>query len=188
MEQREPVVIATGFGPFGIHLKNASWEAVKLLQHMNLESECGIKLITKEIPVAYDEIDKIVPELWKQHKPVVRIDVYISEESCILFFCNLVLIYSFQLMVHAGVSHIAQHLTLESCANRSGYCGEDVKECKLLNGINSLGDEEHLKTNIDLNLIKEEAKSFDVNLFISDDARRYLLFLLSLQFHNYEFY
>lgn len=85
MEQREPVVIATGFGPFGIHLKNASWEAVKLLQHMNLESECGIKLITKEIPVAYDEIDKIVPELWKQYKPVVRIDIYISEKFCISF-------------------------------------------------------------------------------------------------------
>lgn len=91
-------------------------------------------------------------------------------------------------MVHAGVSHVAQHLTLESCANRSGYCGEDVKECKLLNGINSLGDEEHLKTSIDLNLIQEEAKSFDVNLFISDDARRYLLFLLNLQFYSYEIY
>lgn len=80
----------------------------------------------------------------------------------------------FQLVVHVGVSHIATHLTLESCANRSGYNGIDVKECKLLNGVNLLGCEEHLKTKIDVETIKSEAESYSVNLMVSDDARRYV--------------
>lgn len=79
-------------------------------------------------------------------------------------------------MVHAGVSHIAKEITLESCANKSGYCGIDVKECKLMDGIHSLGQEEHIKTNIDLELIRSEAKQFSVNLHISDDANRYRVY------------
>lgn len=71
MDTKRPVVVVTGFGPFGIHLKNASWEAVSLLPHMNLEEEHDVTLVTKEIPVAYDEVNKIVPELWKKYNPVV---------------------------------------------------------------------------------------------------------------------
>lgn len=44
---------------------NASWEAVKLLE---LD---GVKLIKHEIPVAYDSVDGMVPELWNQHNPDV---------------------------------------------------------------------------------------------------------------------
>lgn len=75
-------------------------------------------------------------------------------------------------MVHVGVAHRAKCLTLESCANRSGYCKPDVKECILLNGINSIEGEEHLKTRIDLNRIQSEAKQLSVDLDISDDAER----------------
>lgn len=77
-------------------------------------------------------------------------------------------------MVHAGVSHLAKHLILESCANKSGYCSSDAKECKLLNGINIIGEKENLKTNIDLNVIMSEAKEFSIDLSISDDAHRYI--------------
>lgn len=79
-------------------------------------------------------------------------------------------------MIHNGVSHNAKRVTLESCANRSGYCGVDVKECKLLNGINVCGDREHIKTGIDLDLIQSEAKKYSVDLDTSDNANRYELF------------
>ncbi|XP_065200935.1 pyroglutamyl-peptidase 1 isoform X2 [Planococcus citri] len=115
---------------------------------MHLEEECNVRLITEEIPVTYDDVDTIVPQLWNKYQPL--------------------------LMVHAGVSHIAKCLTLESCANKSGYCKSDAKECILLNGINSFGNEEHLKTKLDLNNISSEASQFSVNLCISDDASRYL--------------
>lgn len=75
-------------------------------------------------------------------------------------------------MVHAGVSHVAEQVTLESCANRSGYCNTDVKECLLQNGINMCGDEENLKTKLDLNRIKLEAEQFSVNLSLSDNVGR----------------
>lgn len=74
--------------------------------------------------------------------------------------------------VHVGVSHTAENVTLESCANRSGYCQPDVKKCKLLNGVNLLGDQEHLKTQLDLDRIKKEAETFSVNLTVSDNVGR----------------
>lgn len=81
----KPVVVITGFGPFGIHRKNASWEAVKLLPHMNVEEECDVSLVVAEIPVAYDEVDQLVPELWQKHKPIVT-QTLLTE---IVYFDNL---------------------------------------------------------------------------------------------------
>jgi pyroglutamyl-peptidase len=66
-----PTVIVTGFGPFGNHKINASWEAVKCLQSLNVEEELSVRLIIVEIPVEYETVEKIVPKLWEEHKPVV---------------------------------------------------------------------------------------------------------------------
>lgn len=71
MEDKRPIIVVTGFGPFGIHSKNASWEAVSLLPHMNLEEEFDVTLVTNEIPVAYDEVNEKVPELWEKYNPLV---------------------------------------------------------------------------------------------------------------------
>jgi len=67
----EDTVIVTGFGPFGDHKINASWETVKLLPSLNIEEEFGVKLIIREIPVTYDYIAENVPILWKEHNPMV---------------------------------------------------------------------------------------------------------------------
>lgn len=80
-------------------------------------------------------------------------------------------------MVHVGVSHMAKYLTLESCANRSGYCRVDVKECKAPNGVNASEEIEHIKTKIDVHRIRNEAKEFSVNLEISNDARKFVSFM-----------
>lgn len=75
MEENRPTLIVTGFGPFGIHSVNASWEAVKLLRNMHVEDECNVRLVTEEIPVAYDEVDKMVPQLWNKHEPLVCMSI-----------------------------------------------------------------------------------------------------------------
>ncbi|XP_069685828.1 pyroglutamyl-peptidase 1 [Periplaneta americana] len=93
-------VLVTGFGPFGEHKINASWESVKLLPSLNIDEEFGVKLIVEEIPVTYSYVSEKIPVLWKAHKPM--------------------------LVVHVGVSSIASGLTLELKAHRSGYCREDV--------------------------------------------------------------
>lgn len=60
-----------GFGPFGCHTINASWIAVQELERLGLDK--NVNLVIKEIPVIYDDVKKIVPLLWKQYKPKVRI-------------------------------------------------------------------------------------------------------------------
>ncbi len=65
-------VLVTGFGPFGVHEVNASFEAVKLLPSLDLERELGVRLVTREIPVVYDYVKSTIPQLWELHKPKVN--------------------------------------------------------------------------------------------------------------------
>lgn len=66
-------ILVTGFGPFDIHVVNASWEAVKELSKLwtSAEEFADIKLITEEIPVSYNYVSTQVPLLWKKHNPTV---------------------------------------------------------------------------------------------------------------------
>lgn len=64
-------VLVTGFGPFGVHNVNISWEIAKILPSLKLESH-GISLILQEIPVAYSAVNEQVPLLWKKHQPRVN--------------------------------------------------------------------------------------------------------------------
>ncbi len=59
----------TGFGPFGNHAVNSSWVSVQELAKEGLSDD--IHLVVEEIPVEYDTVKKVIPELWKQHKPKV---------------------------------------------------------------------------------------------------------------------
>ena len=70
----KPVVLLTGFGPFGIHQTNASWEAVKHLSSIEgIEEQLNIQLVTKEIPVEYSYVRDNIPILWQNHKPQVGV-------------------------------------------------------------------------------------------------------------------
>lgn len=67
-----PKVIISGFEPFGIHKINASWESVKNISKKELEKDFNVELMTVEIPVIYDKVDQIVPNLWKENNPLVN--------------------------------------------------------------------------------------------------------------------
>ncbi|XP_005107404.1 pyroglutamyl-peptidase 1 [Aplysia californica] len=92
-------VCVTGFGPFKGHLVNASWVAVQELAKLGLSDD--VELIIYELPVVYEDVKKIIPGLWEKHKPV--------------------------LMVHVGVSGIADEITLEQQAHNDGYNRCDVR-------------------------------------------------------------
>lgn len=64
------VVLVTGFGPFGEHNVNASWEAVKLLPEYKIEN---VQIVVEEIPVVYKYVEKNIPLLWKKYNPKVRV-------------------------------------------------------------------------------------------------------------------
>jgi len=92
-------VLVTGFGPFATHTVNASWESVKELSKIGLSDD--VNLITMEIPVEYQTVNKRIPMLWKQYSP--------------------------NLVVHVGVSGVAKELTLEQSAHNDGYDKLDVQ-------------------------------------------------------------
>lgn len=64
-------ILVTGFGPFGCHSVNASWEAVKLLPELLDIVALGLKLVVELIPVKYEDTLKRLSELWEEHKPLV---------------------------------------------------------------------------------------------------------------------
>lgn len=61
-------IVVTGFGPFGGHEINASWEAVKLLQNYKIGDTV---IIVEEIPVVYKSVEEKVPQLWEKYNPKV---------------------------------------------------------------------------------------------------------------------
>lgn len=70
-KQVRPKVLVTGFGPFGNHKVNASWEAVKALPIKQLEQTHNVEIITAEIPVSYAHVSTEIPRLLKLHNPLV---------------------------------------------------------------------------------------------------------------------
>ncbi|XP_043217040.1 pyroglutamyl-peptidase 1-like isoform X1 [Amphibalanus amphitrite] len=101
---REPgpddVIFVTGFGPFGHHEVNASWQAVSRLHSMGVGEQLGAKLIIEEVPVKYEYVMREIPRRWKQLRP--------------------------RLVVHVGVSSYTMTLQLERVAHNGPYCRGDV--------------------------------------------------------------
>lgn len=77
LSEENNIIYITGFGPFYGHEKsNASWEAVRLLPDTYTFND-KIYIIKKlEIPVIYNEIDKILPTIWDSNPKVLLIVLY----------------------------------------------------------------------------------------------------------------
>ncbi|XP_064609790.1 pyroglutamyl-peptidase 1-like [Liolophura sinensis] len=144
----KPVVLVTGFGPFGMHQVNASWVAVSELGKLGITDD--VDLIVQEVPVEYEAVKKIVPALWQKHKP--------------------------SLVVHVGVSGIASELTLEQQAHNDGYCKEDVQQLCPSHTCCVHGAENTIISNIDMQTVCDEVNrsSCGVKAVVSHDPGRYL--------------
>ena len=95
------VIVVTGFGLFRDYTVNASWEAVRGLKEAWTDNKH--ELVLEEIPVEYDFVLNNVPDKWSGVKP--------------------------EFIVHVGVSHKADMMTLENQAHNTGYDKPDVKDC-----------------------------------------------------------
>ncbi|KAL1513782.1 hypothetical protein ABEB36_003146 [Hypothenemus hampei] len=141
-------VLVTGFGPFNNVPINASWEAVALLP--NEINNCNI--IKEQIPVAYKHVQENIPILWEKYKP--------------------------KLVIHVGVSSIAEDIVLETCANRVGYQRKDIDDCCPDGGEACCGKSNPLDcitTMLCTKTISEYVfQRTNLNVSISNDPGRYL--------------
>lgn len=77
--QAERPVLVTGFGPFGHHTVNASWVAVSGLKKLGVEHNARqVPLEAKEIPVVYDIVSSVVPQLYERFNPRLCVHVGVS--------------------------------------------------------------------------------------------------------------
>ncbi|VVC97905.1 unnamed protein product [Leptidea sinapis] len=148
----KPIVLVTGFGPFIKHPVNASWEAVKLLNKDEIEKKHNVELVQIELPVIYENVDEFVPALWETHEPI--------------------------LMLHVGVSSIAQHLTLEKQAHKKGYQRMDYFDQCPANHTCPADGAVRLHTKLDVDQICDDFNNSDlpegVKAIASLDAGRYV--------------
>lgn len=96
----DDVIFVTGFGPFGHHEVNASWQAVRMLHMMGVGEQLGAQLVIEEVPVKYEYVMREIPRRWKQLRP--------------------------RLVVHVGVSADTMTLQLERLAHNGPYCRVDT--------------------------------------------------------------
>jgi pyroglutamyl-peptidase len=66
----KPVLLLTGFEPFGGAKINESWETVKTFQGQEIN---GYKIETALLPVVYDEMDRPLKDAIEKHKPAIAI-------------------------------------------------------------------------------------------------------------------
>jgi len=146
-------IVVTGFGPFGDHKTNASWQAVQALPNLWKLSEHkdDVELVVDEVPVSYDFIKTQVPNKYGE----------------------------VDFVVHVGVSSLATNIVLETCANNTDYHRDDVNGCCPSDEkCDSNLVDNTLKTCLDIDTICKELNCENEceNLVFSrsDDAGRYL--------------
>ncbi|KAJ8705927.1 hypothetical protein PYW07_010704 [Mythimna separata] len=73
-------VLITGFEPFQGGKTNPSWEGVRSMNAARIEKKHNITLFRMEIPVRYDAVDKLVPQMWQWYQPDLTIQVGLNAE------------------------------------------------------------------------------------------------------------
>ncbi|KAJ0174371.1 hypothetical protein K1T71_010517 [Dendrolimus kikuchii] len=161
----KPIVLVTGFGPFANHPVNASWEGVRLMNKEEIEKKHNIELVLIEMPVTYENVDEFVPALWETHTP--------------------------KLMIHVGVSSIANSFTLEMQAHKKGYQKVDYFDKCPLNNTSPQDGAIRIHTKLNVERICKEfndaERDGNMKAISSKDAGRYLceyIYYTSLCFDN----
>ncbi len=155
-------MLVTGFGPFMYHKVNASWEAVKEMSSLGLQHNGDeVKLVTREIPVVYEVVSKVIPELCNEIKPTLCVHVGVSPHSCV---------------------------KLEKFGRNESYNMGDINSCLPPDNVCCKGGLNKLRTVFNVNEILKcvSQKQADVVIEVSEDAGRYLcdfIYYTSL-YHN----
>ncbi|CAE1249597.1 pcp [Acanthosepion pharaonis] len=147
MPTTKRTVLVTGFGPFGVHKVNASWVVVQHFAKLGLGDD--VRLVVREIPVAYESVRTVIPSLWSEFDPV--------------------------LVIHVGVSGVANDLTLEQLAHNNGYVLDDITGNCPEGNCCVVGAERVISSEIDMQDVCDSVNNTNkITAVTSDDAGRYL--------------
>lgn len=129
-----------------------------------------VLLIKHEIPVLYNVVNDIVPKLWDQHQPDVRSDSVTrktSEPPDHPFQ---------QIVIHCGVSCMAEGLVLEQYGHGCQYKKCDVNGCIPADA--GTPNPSRMRTAVDIHQVQEKMnQAFEKGMVklrtsVSDDAGR----------------
>ncbi|KAK8768422.1 hypothetical protein V5799_015113 [Amblyomma americanum] len=145
LPESEPTVLLTGFGLFRGYGYNSSSEVVKALANTGIP---GVRLVTREVPVEYNTVMTVVPQLWQEFNP--------------------------DLVVHCGMNATARNLVVEHEANNGSYCAMDNRGIVPNKGLccRVSPQNERLRTCFDLTALTEKLKTAGcpVPVVTSNDA------------------
>jgi len=120
-EKNVPLVVVTAFRKFENLTRNPSQDVLNLLTagKANLETKLGIKLVLREVDVAYEPVDALIDEIWNELKPQVGYLIEIFEKPALSCF---------QFVLHLGLGgEQGQQILVETRAWNSGYQRPDVQ-------------------------------------------------------------
>ncbi|XP_022272597.1 pyroglutamyl-peptidase 1-like protein [Canis lupus baileyi] len=161
MDSQSSCVVVTGFGPFRQHLVNSSWEAVKELSKLGLNSGMEVELRILQLPVDYREVKQRVTRIWEDLQP--------------------------QLAVHVGLDASAKAILLERRAKNRGYRDADVRGFRPARGECLPGGPEVVASGVIARAASQRAAPEGVAVAVSGDAGRYVCeytYYLSLHHGN----
>lgn len=93
-------IVITGFGLFRDHQVNPSWEAIRD-GRLKIDRP-NINVITEQVDVSYEEVDRVVSTLWKQYNPL--------------------------LVVHVGLAAHESAIRIEEVARHGPFIHDDVRK------------------------------------------------------------
>ncbi|XP_030877095.1 pyroglutamyl-peptidase 1-like protein [Leptonychotes weddellii] len=148
MDSQPSCVVVTGFGPFRQYLVNSSWEAVKELSKLGLNSDMEVELRILQLPVDYREVKQRVTRIWEDLQP--------------------------QLAVHIGLDASAKAIVLEQCAKNRGYRDADIRGFRPARGECLPDGPEVIASEISMKAVSERVAVEGVEVTFSRDAGRYI--------------
>ncbi|KAM9070585.1 pyroglutamyl-peptidase 1-like protein [Sarcophilus harrisii] len=159
MDSKSKTVVVTGFGPFGRHPVNSSWEAVKELFNLGLGKDVAIRIL--QLPVIYKKTKEQVSKIWETLQP--------------------------QFIVHVGVASSSKVIILEQCGRNRGYRDADI--CGFLpeGGVCLSDGPDMIESTINMKTVCKNISVNEIQVLVSRDAGRYVCdytYYLSLHYGN----
>ncbi|XP_062317650.1 pyroglutamyl-peptidase 1 isoform X2 [Osmerus eperlanus] len=144
MDTDEAVVVVTGFGPFRQYLDNPSWKAAQGLKLVGLGED--VKVVIRELPVAYNRAHQVIVDLWKTLNP--------------------------KFAIHLGIATGCRGILLEQTGKNHGYSDRDVCGSCPVNQNCIDGGPAKLDSIVDMRALSKQLKKAGKDITYSRDAGR----------------